>query len=97
MLGYCPGLGYIIGAILLQSELPTAAEDAFYILIALVKRYGFHRYFTQPNNANARRVEAVDCMIVTQLLEMNDKKLAKKLVSLNLLILDREIHPDHSG
>jgi hypothetical protein len=80
-LGYCPGLGYIIGAILHQSESPTAAEDAFYILIALVKRYGFHRYFSQPNDAKTNRVEAVDAMILSQLLEMNDKKLGKKLVS----------------
>lgn len=74
-LGFSIGMGYVAGALLVQN--PGSPETAFWILVALVKRYGFHRYYVQFSE----RAEAVDSLIVSQLLESVDKKLAKRLVS----------------
>lgn len=72
------------GTILLQllSDSTDPPEDTFLMLIALVKRYGFHRYFVQENSddALARRAMRVDSLVLAQLLEQQDKKLSKKLV-----------------
>ena len=76
-LGWCKGLGNIV-AMLLQHGTP---EDAFWLVVALVKKYDFARYFSW----NQGKGQAIDAVAFRDLLDSSDSKLGKRLVRVSLI------------
>lgn len=55
-------------------------EDAFWLVVALVKKYDFSRYFSW----NRGKGQAIDAVAFRDLLDSSDSKLGKRLVRLSL-------------
>ena len=74
LVGYCQGMGMVVGIMLMRMP----AEDAFYLLIAIVDRY-MTDYYT-PDLSQLRQ----DGLVFDHLLHKHSKRVAKKLDQLGI-------------
>ena len=74
IVGYCQGMGMVVGILLMR----MAAEDAFYFLVAIVDRYMKDNY--SPDLCQLRQ----DGLVFDHLLHKHSKRVARKLDHLGI-------------
>ncbi|GAA6064401.1 hypothetical protein JCM10212_007139 [Sporobolomyces blumeae] len=74
-LGYYPGLVNVVGLLVMQMP----AVDAFYVLLSLVKNYGFRQFFTV-----GREELRLETLAFSFLLEMVEPKIARRFRDLDI-------------